>query len=767
VAHTPHTFMINGSGTYEFTYQPPDWQDYYRLVRWGLCSALMGDAFYYYDDGNGVWGFHYFPQLQYDDFDTKLGYPTGTPVTLANGVFVRYFDNGAVLLNVSGVPVTVTDAQLQGGPFYRYRGAQDPVQNDGSLFSSISLWSGTGVSRDKTSYVGDGIILMKQPTTVVSDILIDNSEWNTTSPGQNMISFTGLGWVAESKSVGGNPVYAIMENAGYGNGVSFHSVNAGSGANQALYTPQITIPSFYEVFEWHGWYGNSAADVQEGTNVPVTISHAGGTTNLTVDQSIRYGQWNSLGTYYFNAGNTHSIKITDNANGKVLADAIKLVYRHNAVISGIIRDAGLGLVIPGAEVALSLGTTVLKKVKTDTQGKYLIDVEKGNYSVAVKKSSYNPASANLSIVNSNDSLQQNFNLTPIGSQVPLISKINVLPGASIGNVNIVWETDLPTKGTVAYGRDTLYGTTTPLEANFLFLHSVNLALSIQITYHFKITVNSQNNLTAKSSDKSFSISQTGEIFFGDQNPQITVIVDDGDGAPTFTNTGGNWEVVDYIGGSFNGKTNRCFRAEDSGPKAFWRPDLPVAGQYEVLVYYGDGYGGWAPDAQYTVFHKNGSTNFTLNQNQNEGKFNSLGIFDFDAGSAGYVQMLAKSSCTNSCYVVADAVMFQTPQPVGINSLSNTSLNPRLLNLTPNPFSSSTTISYSVPEVGKPIQVSLAVYNIEGKEVRKLVNELLRSGQYAVQWDGKGENNQLLGGGIYLVKMKTDKLVENAKMVLMK
>jgi len=57
---------------------------------------------------------------------------------------------------------------------------------------------------------------------------------------------------------------------------------------------------------------------------------------------------------------------------------------------------------------------------------------------------------------------------------------------------------------------------------------------------------------------------------------------------------------------------------------------------------------------------------------------------------------------------------------------------------------------------------LKVYNIEGKEVSKLVDEYLQQGEFAVDFNG---NN--LSSGVYFYRIKTNDFIENKKMILLK
>jgi hypothetical protein len=59
-------------------------------------------------------------------------------------------------------------------------------------------------------------------------------------------------------------------------------------------------------------------------------------------------------------------------------------------------------------------------------------------------------------------------------------------------------------------------------------------------------------------------------------------------------------------------------------------------------------------------------------------------------------------------------------------------------------------------------VKLIVYNILGKEITKLVNEELRSGNYEVNFDGSN-----LASGIYFYLLKSGEFVQTRTMILLK
>ncbi|ELS57260.1 golvesin C-terminal-like domain-containing protein [Streptomyces viridochromogenes] len=94
---------------------------------------------------------------------------------------------------------------------------------------------------------------------------------------------------------------------------------AGTGAD--TFTWQLVIPQdgTYEVFTRHGDVTGAA------TNAPFEITHSTGSVTKTVNQSANAGDWVSLGSYTFTESGTQKITLTDNADGTVIADGIKLV----------------------------------------------------------------------------------------------------------------------------------------------------------------------------------------------------------------------------------------------------------------------------------------------------------------------------------------------------------------------------------------------------------------------------------------------------------
>jgi len=78
---------------------------------------------------------------------------------------------------------------------------------------------------------------------------------------------------------------------------------------------------------------------------------------------------------------------------------------------------------------------------------------------------------------------------------------------------------------------------------------------------------------------------------------------------------------------------------------------------------------------------------------------------------------------------------------------------------PNPFNPSTQVSFSIPE---DMDVSLTVYDMQGRIVETLVSGFSNKGTYDVQWDASNTSS-----GIYMITLETSSEAKTTKVVLVK
>ncbi len=78
---------------------------------------------------------------------------------------------------------------------------------------------------------------------------------------------------------------------------------------------------------------------------------------------------------------------------------------------------------------------------------------------------------------------------------------------------------------------------------------------------------------------------------------------------------------------------------------------------------------------------------------------------------------------------------------------------------PNPFNPSTNIGFTIPDFGF---VTLKIYDVLGREVKTLVNEVKKPGEYKIKFNGSN-----LPSGVYFYSLKTEDFYQVRKMLLIK
>jgi len=85
---------------------------------------------------------------------------------------------------------------------------------------------------------------------------------------------------------------------------------------------------------------------------------------------------------------------------------------------------------------------------------------------------------------------------------------------------------------------------------------------------------------------------------------------------------------------------------------------------------------------------------------------------------------------------------------------------------PNPFNAATVIRFALPTAS---DVDLAIFNLTGQQVAKLVEGAREAGGYTVRWDGRDDGGRELASGVYLYRLRTGdgQQVETRKLLLLR
>ncbi|HWC06698.1 MAG TPA: T9SS type A sorting domain-containing protein, partial [Gemmatimonadota bacterium] len=68
---------------------------------------------------------------------------------------------------------------------------------------------------------------------------------------------------------------------------------------------------------------------------------------------------------------------------------------------------------------------------------------------------------------------------------------------------------------------------------------------------------------------------------------------------------------------------------------------------------------------------------------------------------------------------------------------------------PNPFRDATTIRFEIVDGG---DVAIVVYDLQGREIVRLVDGFREPGEHSVEWDGRSAADREVAAGIYVIRM---------------
>jgi photosystem II stability/assembly factor-like uncharacterized protein len=112
-------------------------------------------------------------------------------------------------------------------------------------------------------------------------------------------------------------------------------------------------------------------------------------------------------------------------------------------------------------------------------------------------------------------------------------------------------------------------------------------------------------------------------------------------------------------------------------------------------------------------------------------------------------------------------IFKYTEEVGVEEIHKSHAKSGICRLSsfPIPFASHTQITY---QTLVPSHVTLKIYDISGRLVKTLVNELKQSGHHTITWSGTDNSGQMVASGIYFCKLKFgNKFLQTKKLLFLR
>jgi RHS repeat-associated protein len=225
--------------------------------------------------------------------------------TLSDGLRSYTYNNAGQVSTVAGAGYSYNAQRLRSRKLIGSVGTVYHYDASGNLLTETDL-----AGKLQRAYVwadGEPLAQIEPVTILPPDILVDNPQATFTGTWATSTSITGF----------------------YGANYRTHA--KGTGKNKAVWTLNVPTTGTYQV------YARWVAASTNASNAPFTVKYSGGSKAISVNQRASGGQWMLLGSFAFTAGTAGSVTLTDNANGTVIADAVKLAATTGGTTSEVVR----------------------------------------------------------------------------------------------------------------------------------------------------------------------------------------------------------------------------------------------------------------------------------------------------------------------------------------------------------------------------------------------------------------------------------------------
>lgn len=140
------------------------------------------------------------------------------------------------------------------------------------------------------------------------------------------------------------------------------------------------------------------------------------------------------------------------------------------------------------------------------------------------------------------------------------------------------------------------------------------------------------------------------------------------------------------------------------------------------------------------------------------------VIDVDGSNRMDVKFLCDAGDVSGNHIWDYFSIVKTQKATSVSNNANLVPSEFAVTNYPNPFNPSTKISYSIPAAG---YVHVALYDLLGRNVATLVDEVKEGGIHITQWSGKDVLGNEVASGVYVVQLRAGGFMKNAKMILLR
>lgn len=209
------------------------------------------------------------------------------------------------------------------------------------------------------------------------------------------------------------------------------------------------------------------------------------------------------------------------------------------------------------------------------------------------------------------------------------------------------------------------------------------------------------------------------------------------------------------------------------PHLAWRQKTPMTGpgNDSTLYRYFDG-NNWTtpelivedPKEQKIIIDNNNQPNI-FDREKKENGYKLLHYYKYDEIWQGYIideadnltSDLNTIKSSDKIYIVYAKSDIPAEGDIMLSKMDMISNIPEIriisgnLNIFPNPFSTTTKISFSLNKTGN---TQIKIYSIQGKLINTLINDNKLPGEHVIIWEGKDKNGKGVDNGLYLVRLQS-------------